>query len=132
MANEQLLTVVQIETAGTLSQLDEIAAVEGVDVLFVGPMDLSFSLGLPRQSTTPYFARRLPASPKLRGGPARRRGFCCCGEQFEQALADGYTFIGLGLDMGVMAEGMRNKRGGDAAGDCLCREPDIPVATVVR
>ena len=37
--------MVQIEDAEALDLLDEIAAVEGVDVLFVGPADLSQSLG---------------------------------------------------------------------------------------
>ncbi len=107
-ANEQLLTVVQIETAATLSHLDAIAAVEGVDVLFVGPMDLSFSLGVPRQYDHPVFREAV-----TRVSEAARRAGKAAGilllrpDQFEQALADGYTFLGLGSDMGVMVEGMR-------------------------
>ena len=39
-ANDSLLTIVQIETKEALESIDEIAAVEGIDVLFVGPFDL--------------------------------------------------------------------------------------------
>ena len=47
LANDHLLTVAQIETASTLENLDEIADVNGVDVLFVGPLDLSTSMATP-------------------------------------------------------------------------------------
>lgn len=39
-ANDALLTMVQIETREALDAVDEIAAIEGVDVLFIGPFDL--------------------------------------------------------------------------------------------
>ena len=39
-ANDALLTMVQIETREALEVVDEIAAVEGIDVLFIGPFDL--------------------------------------------------------------------------------------------
>lgn len=39
-ANDALLTMVQIETKEALDEVDEIAAVDGVDVLFIGPFDL--------------------------------------------------------------------------------------------
>ncbi|MEZ4673679.1 MAG: aldolase/citrate lyase family protein [Caldilineaceae bacterium] len=44
-ANQENLTVIQIETKEALEQVDAIAAVPGVDVLFIGPNDLSISLG---------------------------------------------------------------------------------------
>ncbi|KAJ4045216.1 hypothetical protein NW756_009680 [Fusarium oxysporum] len=46
-ANSSLLTVVQIETQEALNNLDEIAAVDGVDILFVGPFDLGNNIGHP-------------------------------------------------------------------------------------
>lgn len=39
-ANDALLTIVQIETKEALESIDEIAAVDGIDVLFIGPFDL--------------------------------------------------------------------------------------------
>ncbi|KAI1811469.1 Pyruvate/Phosphoenolpyruvate kinase-like domain-containing protein [Poronia punctata] len=46
-ANESLLTIVQIETQEALDAVDEIAAVPGIDVLFVGPFDLGNNIGYP-------------------------------------------------------------------------------------
>ena len=44
-ANDRLLMAVQIETAEGLACVDEIAAVDGIDMLFVGPFDLALSIG---------------------------------------------------------------------------------------
>ncbi|PFH57454.1 hypothetical protein XA68_15043 [Ophiocordyceps unilateralis] len=46
-ANDALLTMVQIETQEALDAVDEIAAVEGLDVLFIGPFDLGNNIGYP-------------------------------------------------------------------------------------
>ncbi|KAG5950038.1 hypothetical protein E4U53_005538 [Claviceps sorghi] len=46
-ANDALLTMVQIETQEALDEVEEIAAVDGVDVLFIGPFDLGNSIGHP-------------------------------------------------------------------------------------
>ncbi|MFC6734218.1 MULTISPECIES: HpcH/HpaI aldolase/citrate lyase family protein [unclassified Haladaptatus] len=45
-ANDELVTIIQIETKKAVENAAEIAAVEGVDALFVGPSDLSASLGV--------------------------------------------------------------------------------------
>jgi 2-dehydro-3-deoxyglucarate aldolase len=44
-ANAQIATIVQIESARALAQVEQIAAVPGIDCLFVGPADLAASLG---------------------------------------------------------------------------------------
>jgi 4-hydroxy-2-oxoheptanedioate aldolase len=54
-ASEELLGVIQIETKEALNHLDAIAAIEGVDVLFIGPSDLSMALGIFGQTTHPLF-----------------------------------------------------------------------------
>jgi 2-keto-3-deoxy-L-rhamnonate aldolase RhmA len=45
--NRKTLTIAQIETSGAVKNIDAIAAVEGIDVLLVGPTDLSIALGIP-------------------------------------------------------------------------------------
>jgi 4-hydroxy-2-oxoheptanedioate aldolase len=45
-ANEETLVVVQVESASAVGHVDEIAAIDDVDVVFIGPTDLSNSLGL--------------------------------------------------------------------------------------
>ena len=107
-ANEKLLTVVQIETEQTLDRVDEIAAVDGVDVLFVGPFDLSLSMGIPTQYTEPRFRAALAKVSAAARNYGKAAGILLSKpEQLEQTVADGFTFIGLGSDGGVLAEGMR-------------------------
>ncbi len=48
-ANREVFLVLQIEDKEAVEQVDEIAAVEGVDLLFVGPADLTLSYGVPLQ-----------------------------------------------------------------------------------
>jgi 4-hydroxy-2-oxoheptanedioate aldolase len=50
-ANEETVVVVQIETIEAVEKADEIVAVDGVDVVFLGPTDLSVALGVPGQSS---------------------------------------------------------------------------------
>jgi len=45
--NEQLVIIPMIETTEAMEQIDEILSVEGIDVLLVGPSDLSIALGVP-------------------------------------------------------------------------------------
>jgi len=52
-ANEETLIAVQVETPQSISNLSEIAAVPGIDVVFVGPFDLSVSLGIPGEVNHP-------------------------------------------------------------------------------
>ena len=47
--------IIQIETRGALNDVDEIAGIPGVELLFVGPLDLSYALGIPRQFDHPEF-----------------------------------------------------------------------------
>lgn len=51
--NEMTMLVAQIETQSALESVDEIAAIEGVDVIFIGPNDLAISLGVAGQFTSP-------------------------------------------------------------------------------
>lgn len=54
-ANDQTLLIAQIETARGLEQVEQIAAVPGIDVLWIGQFDLSTSLGIPGQFDDPKF-----------------------------------------------------------------------------
>ena len=58
-SNESTLIVAQIETAGALAELAEIAAEPGLDVLYVGPNDLTQALGVPGQYADPRYREAL-------------------------------------------------------------------------
>lgn len=108
-ANSKLLTIVQIETVEAVEQVEEIAQVEGVDVLFVGPLDLSVNLGIPQQTTHPDFLaaiRRVIAAAK---GAGKVAGTLLANpDQIAPAVAEGYTFLAVGSDGGMVAAGMKN------------------------
>ena len=53
-ANDSLVVIVQIETASALAQIKEIAAVPGIDVCFIGPVDLGNSIGHPPKDVGIY------------------------------------------------------------------------------
>lgn len=54
-ANENTLLIPQCETVEALECIEEIAAVEGVDGIFIGPFDLSVAMGIPKQFDSPEF-----------------------------------------------------------------------------
>ena len=62
-ANEETLVVVHVETASAVEQVDDIAAVDGVDVVFLGPADLSQSLGVPGEMRHPVVLEHWSARP---------------------------------------------------------------------
>jgi len=69
-ANEQTLVVVQLEDMQAIERADEIAQVEGIDVLFIGPADLALALGVPGQFKHPEVVkaiRRVVAVCQARG-----------------------------------------------------------------
>lgn len=52
-ANRETLVVVQVETRQAVENIEQIAAVDGIDVIFIGPTDLSHSYGVPGQPQHP-------------------------------------------------------------------------------
>ncbi|HEV8132704.1 MAG TPA: aldolase/citrate lyase family protein [Acidobacteriota bacterium] len=96
-ANDETCVVVQIETPDGIKNLEAIAEVEGVDVLFVGPIDLSAVLGHIGQTGHPSvqkFIEEFPARVAKCGKPSgiTLRGFDACKKAYDQ----GYRFIVIG------------------------------------
>jgi 4-hydroxy-2-oxoheptanedioate aldolase len=58
-ANDETLVIVHVETAHAVERVDEIAATDGVDVVFLGPTDLSHSLGVPGEIGHPLVVEHL-------------------------------------------------------------------------
>jgi 4-hydroxy-2-oxoheptanedioate aldolase len=103
-ANDQVLGIVQIESAQAVAAAEEIASIDGVDVLFVGPRDLSHDLGVPGQTTAPAY---LDALTRVRDA-AHKHGKSCGllvndGAAAAARLADGWRFVAVGSDSTLLA-----------------------------
>ena len=106
-ANDNLLTVVQIETRQAVDNAAAIAAVAGVDVLFVGPFDLSIGLGIRGEFDHPRFTAAL--DQVVAGAQAAGKAAGILLQRPDQVAATvkrGFTFIALGSDGGLVANGM--------------------------
>ncbi|KAG6026454.1 hypothetical protein E4U41_001264 [Claviceps citrina] len=100
-ANDALLTMVQIETQEALDQVEEIAAVEGVDVLFIGPFDLGNSIGHP--VINGIMAPQLKAAMARILAACRQAGkkcgmFATSGEQARLYAEQGFDMISVSTD----------------------------------
>lgn len=103
-ADEAVVCAVQIETAEALEAVDEIAAVDGVDILFVGPADLGHALGM----NCPPDDVRLLAAVRPVADAARSHGKAAgmlvgTPEQARAYRDAGFSFLGCASDTGLLA-----------------------------
>jgi 4-hydroxy-2-oxoheptanedioate aldolase len=107
-ADHVTLCVVQIESAAAVAAADDIAAIDGVDVLFIGPRDLSHDLGVPGDTTAPAFVEALDTVLAA----ARRHGkagglLVNDGSAAAQRLEQGWAFVAIGSDSTLLAAASR-------------------------
>lgn len=111
-ANADTLVVLQIEHIDAVRNIDEILSVPGIDATFIGPYDLSMSMGLPGQLTHPdvvHARERVLAATLERGltagihlvHPDRAAA------DLPHYLAQGYRFIALGTDILFLGDSCR-------------------------
>ncbi|MBI2777002.1 MAG: 2,4-dihydroxyhept-2-ene-1,7-dioic acid aldolase [Chloroflexi bacterium] len=102
--NSRIVGIVQIESPGGLADADPIAAIDGVDVLFVGPTDLSHSLGIPGQFSNPTYTAALDAVVAACRRHGKAAGILLYDPaQYGPHLERGFTFIGLGSEGSFIA-----------------------------
>ena len=107
-ASDDLLTVVQIETKEAIDQVDEIAKVDGVDVVFVGPLDLSISLGVPQDFQHAKFNEAVDRVLKATKNAGKAAGIIGFGaDSVEKFIEKGFTFIAIGSDGSLVNDGMK-------------------------
>ena len=107
---ERTTVIVQIETAEGVSNVDQIAAVDGVDVVFVGPLDLSYNLGCPKQFEHPDL---LAALEKIVSACQQRGtavGILSNEAKAQQHLEQGFSFLAVGSDAGAARTGLERLR----------------------
>jgi 2-keto-3-deoxy-L-rhamnonate aldolase RhmA len=107
-ANAGSLVVIQIETPEAAEQADAIAAVPGVDVLFVGPMDLSVNLGHPGDFLQPGFLNHLRQVVAACERHGRTAGILSRPELVSQHRELGFRFMALGSDSGAVVQAMQH------------------------
>ncbi len=103
-ANEQRMVIVQIEDPEAMNQLDDIASVEGIDMLFFGPGDFSHGLGVTGRFDDPRLqeARRRVASTARRYG--KWAGTTGALADIPQHLDEGYHLLNIGSDVAALTQ----------------------------
>ncbi len=107
-ADDQVLVVAVIEEVEGVERCEEIAAVEGIDVLFVGASDLSFSMGLRGNMTHPDV---LKAAERVRDAAHRHGKYCgrpvASPESLQRFADEGFRLFHAASDLTLFAEGAR-------------------------
>ncbi len=105
-ANRNVMVVTIIEQAKAVDQIEEIASVPGIDVLFIGVNDLSYSLGLSGRQNEPKLQEaitKIVAAGKKHNLPLGRPAGSA--EQVQQYVKEGFLFFQASSELGLMAAG---------------------------
>lgn len=101
-ANDNIAVVVMIESKQAVENIDEILAVDGVDGVFIGPYDMSGSYGVTGQIDHPLIqdaCRAVVAACQRHQKAAGLHLVKPDAASIAKTIADGFTFIALGVDM---------------------------------
>ncbi len=117
LANEERFVVVQIEDKEAVDAMEEIVAVDGIDVFFLGPGDLSHSYGVPGQYDHPLVQKAIDALAALCKKHNRFWGLPCGPKDAPRMMDKGARFLAAGADVVAIAEHFKAMREGyEAAG----------------
>lgn len=102
-ANDTIV-IVQIEGKEGMNNIEEILSVEGIDILFLGPYDISQSLGLTGQTTHPKVIQAMKRIVKI----AKEKGvvigtFTDTSETMKMWIDTGVQYISYSVDVGIFA-----------------------------
>jgi 2-keto-3-deoxy-L-rhamnonate aldolase RhmA len=106
--NRRILGIIQIESPSAVDHAFEIAAIDGVDVLFVGPTDLSHSLGIPGRFDDPAYLAALERVVSVAEGAGKAAGILLRdAKALPRHRELGFRFIGLGSDGAFITDAAR-------------------------
>ena len=109
---EGLLGIIQIETVEALKHLDAIAQIQGVDVLFIGPSDLSMALGIFGQTSHPLFIETVQQIVRAADKAGKHTGILLSDPaEFARYHALGVRFMACGTDAGFLSKAARQTAG---------------------
>ncbi len=107
-ANRETMVIVHCENRAGLSCIEEIASTPGVDVVFVGPYDLSQSLGFPGKLDTPQVASAVDRALKAAQGAGKPAGiFVTSTDEARMRLDQGFRYIAYSMDSLLFAGACR-------------------------
>lgn len=107
-AEEELCLILQVETAEALDRIPEIAAVDGVDGLFIGPADLAASMGHPGNSTHPDVVAAIERGIRAIRAAGKPAGILTLDPDFAQRCMEwGTSFTAVGMDIALLAQAAR-------------------------
>lgn len=106
-AADELCLLVQVETAEALREIEAIAAVEGVDGIFVGPADLAASLGHPGDQKHPEVVAAIEDAIRRIVAAGRPAGILTLdGDVARRCMALGTRFTAVGTDGNILSRGV--------------------------
>ena len=109
---ERTLLIAQIETERGLAEVDAIAAVDGIDVLWVGHFDLTNFMGIPGAFDDVRFEAAMKRVAAAAHAHGKALGFMATDARWiERVQAWGYTMIAVGTDFGLMVAGAKQLTG---------------------
>jgi 2-keto-3-deoxy-L-rhamnonate aldolase RhmA len=92
-ANEATLIAIQLEDQAAIEHIDELLQVEGIDVFFIGPSDLSQSMGHPGDPKAPAVAQAIEASLRKMVAAGRTPGMPANAEYVRDAVGKGVRYL---------------------------------------
>lgn len=105
-AADEICVLVQVETGEALEQLEAIASVDGVDGVFIGPADLSASMGYPGNAAHPTMEATIDKALQRIRACGKAPGILATDPQRAQACLDkGALFVAVGMDMLLLRMG---------------------------
>lgn len=106
-AEQELCLLVQVETKSSLDAIEEIAAVDGVDGIFIGPGDLSASLGYPGELFHPEVITAIEDAIKRIRAAGKPAGILTYDIAFAQRCMElGTLFTAVGADLAILTRGV--------------------------
>lgn len=104
-ADAEICVLVQVETGEALSQLEAIASVDGVDGVFIGPADLSASLGHIGNPGHPEVQEAIKSAAARLTAIGKPAGILTASEADARRYIEwGYRFVAVGSDLGLLAK----------------------------
>lgn len=107
-ANDEGLLIAQIETAQGLENVEEIAAIDGIDVLWIGHFDLTNSLGIPGEFSHPIYRQAVDRVLEASRRSGRAAGFMVSNPAEGQALlAQGFRCLAYSGDLWIYGRALQ-------------------------